>query len=80
VSNGHVRQDFAMRLDAWQPKREPQFTTGQEVTIPLERYATLHRKVGFAQGALEAILNAWTIDDDLRVIVRECLERLEEPE
>jgi hypothetical protein len=79
VTNQHVRRDFAMRLDAWRPKPAPA-PDGPTVTIPLTRYSALHRKVGFAQGALEAILNAWTIDDDLRVIVRECLERLEEPE
>ena len=51
-----------------------------EVTIPLTVYSALHRKVGYAQGALETILNAWNIPDDLRIIVRECLEWLEEPE
>jgi hypothetical protein len=81
VSNQHVRPDFAMRLDAWRPEREtvPE-PVGPQVTIPLARYALLNRKVGFATGALECVLNSWSITDDLRIIIRDCLERLEEPE
>jgi hypothetical protein len=72
-----AREAVAMRMSDWQPERLPEPPT---VTITLGKYVTLHKKVGFACGAMEAIPNTWSIGDDLRIIIRECLERLEEPE
>jgi hypothetical protein len=74
----HVQPEMAARLVAWRASTQPQPLP--EVTIPLATYSALHRKVGFATGALEAILNTWDIADELRIVIRECLERLEDPE
>jgi hypothetical protein len=74
----NVHPTVAARITAWRGNPSPDVLP--EINVPLGTYLNLHRKVGFAQGAFTAILEAWNIPDDLRVIVRECLERLEEPE
>ena len=53
--------------------------TPHQVTITLHEWSGLHRKVGFAIGAFEGLLAGWDIPDDLRLVVRDCLRRLEEP-